>query len=89
MSRSYRKTYTKFSESDKADKRLAHRVNRARTRQSLKNFIDYDDIYVPTRNIETSDIWCFNSDGGTFYLIKPNESDEKWLHDWYRKAGRK
>lgn len=89
MSKSYRKPYSKFSRSDKKDKKFAHKLNRAKTRQVFKSFIDYDDIYVPTKNIETSDIWCFSSDGGNYYVIKPNQSDEKWLHDWYKKVRRK
>ena len=91
MSHSYRKPYSHWcgGSSNKADKRLAHRAHRARTRQGLSNYKDYDEIYTPTKNIETSDIYCFNSDGGAYYIIKPNESDEKWLHDWYEKSKRK
>jgi len=65
MSRSYRRTAIlpiTCAESEKADKRTAHRRLRHRTKQVLGQVADPDSLYPPLLR-EVSDVWVFAKDG--------------------------
>jgi len=70
------------------DKRIYHRRHRAKTREAL-NAKDYDEIHVPVKNIEVSDVWSMARDGNQQYIMPPKEHDDEWYKNWYKKVKRK
>lgn len=89
MSRSYRKPYSAWGGgSMHNDKRIYHRRHRAKTREAL-NAKNYDEIHVPVKNIEVSDVWSMARDGNQCYIEPPKEHDDEWYKKWYKKIKRK
>lgn len=89
MSRSYRKPYSTFASKNKKDKKLYVKAHRAKTRQAIISATDPDEIQVPKKNIETSDVWSMSCDGKPNYIKKPREHDSEWLKKYYKRIKRK
>jgi len=69
MSRSYRRTPVlpmTGADSEKYDKRMAHRRLRHLTKLTLRLLTDPDDFYPPLLR-EVSDVWGFAKDGKCWY----------------------
>ncbi len=90
MSHSYRKPYSAWVcyNSMRADKNIYHRRHRAKTREAL-NSREYEEIYVPVKNIEVSDVWSMARDGKQYYIAPPKDSDPEWYKKYYIKKKRK
>lgn len=71
------------------DKKIYHHRHRARAREAIKTIQDIDNFYIPTRNIEVSDVWSMARDGNQYYVEQPKESDSEWYKKWYKKIKRK
>lgn len=81
MSRSYRRTSIlpmTCAESEKADKRAAHRRLRQRTKQALGQVADPDAFYPPLLR-EVSDVWVFAKDGKRWYDL---DKLSLWVMPW-------
>ena len=88
MSRSYKKSYIKFSDSDKIGKITANKKFRKISKKLTKYFLNENiedtdedpnpDILLknpPKRVREVYDIWSFPSDGGAIYV---HDKNPKW-----------
>jgi hypothetical protein len=89
MSRSYAKRI-KFGNSDKKDKKLAHKAHRAMERQVLSKIeqdyieeLDIDAELEFANEKVTSDVWGFSSDGTSGMYV--NEDDMKLFGTKYDK----
>ena len=89
MSKSYRRPYASWGKKSSLDKKLYVRKHRSIVRNIIKNNQDLEELYTPTRNIETSDLWSMSCDGKQQYVRKPLESDADWYKKWYRSIKRK
>lgn len=65
MSRSYRKPYIGIPK--KKDKVRMHKKERAIIRTRLASSDNYDEVILPRKNQEVSNIWDFDQDGKQLY----------------------
>lgn len=90
MSRSYRKPYSPWcSGSMREDKKIYHGRHRARVKAVLDTAQDFDEVYTPVKNIETSNVCTMARDGKQYYVEIPRDCDNNWYKEFYKKVKRK
>lgn len=88
MSRSYRHqryysvTCSGWNGSLKEDKRMNNQLLRARSKQKLKEAVDYDGMVLPERLDEVMDRWSYIDDGRMYYPFQEiiKNTDKPWQY---------
>lgn len=91
MSRSHRKPYCSWANAGTMhnDKKIYHGRHRAMIRQAIKNNQDVDELYIPRKNYEVSDVWSMARDGKQYYVEIPRDCDDDWYKEFYKRVRRK